>query len=103
MSDLIETPAPTDSMAFYALANDSVYESVRAQLDAAFGHPKPGTVTCIAPVANALHDAQGRPIVALEYSQLAWPEVAAARDSLIANGYAVEITRADWEAAQTGS
>jgi hypothetical protein len=99
MIDEIETPAPTDTHRFFTVATDDLYEQVRTGLDDVFGHPKADTWTCLPPAAEAPHDAQGRPLVAVENAQMAWPEVGLNVETLIGLGYVVEIDRSAWEAA----
>lgn len=90
---------PTETHVFIAVESDEVYESARAWLDAEWGHPKGKTTTCIPPAAQARHDAEGRPLVALLNEQAAWSEVAPLIEYYVAQGLAVEITRADYLAA----
>lgn len=91
--------APLDTHRFFAVLTDEAYEDARLYLDTQFGHPKNGTLTCIPPVDYAPHDSEGRPLVALLNEQAAWPEVAPSIEYYIAQGIAVEITRADYFAA----
>jgi len=81
-------------------ATPEVYEQVRRQLDAAWGHPSPnGTLTCIEPEATAPHDAQGRVVLAVHDEFCEFPAAASMLPTLIQMGAVEEITEAQYEAA----
>lgn len=101
MSDESDIPAPTDSHRFFR-ASPEVYEGARLYLDAAFGHPKPGTSTCMPPVAEAPTDGEGRAYIALTLEQCAWPEVGPILDDLLASEQVEEVPRGDWESVTAG-
>jgi hypothetical protein len=84
---------------YYRAASDAVYESVRQQLDEAFGHPNAVAVTAFAPAADAPHDSQGLPVLAVLEEFTTWDAVAAVLPELLASGAANEITRAEYQAA----
>lgn len=84
-----------DTHRFFVAASDAVCEQIRAQLDAAWGHPTPDgkTVTCFLPVSALPHDSQGRPMLCVDAAFCDYQEVAALLPTLIANQTVVEVTR----------
>jgi hypothetical protein len=90
------------SQRYYRAASDAVYEAVRLQLDAAFGHPGPVAVTAFTPAADAPHDSQGRPVLAVLEEFTTWEPVQTVLPDLLAGGLVTEITAADYRAALTG-
>jgi hypothetical protein len=80
-------------------AGDAAYEQARLALDAAWGHPKPGAVTCIDPAAVAPRDQQGRIVLAVNGEFCAFPAAAQMLELMLGGGAAVEITEADYRAA----
>jgi hypothetical protein len=84
---------------YYRAASDAVYEAVRLQLDAAFGHPGPEAVTAFTPAADAPHDSQGRPVLAVLEEFITWESVKTVLPDLLAGGLVTEITAADYLAA----
>lgn len=84
---------------YYRAASDAVYEAVRLQLDAAFGHPNAVAVTAFTPAADAPHDSQDRPVLAVLEEFTTWDAVTAVLPDLLANGLVTEISRADYQAA----
>lgn len=96
--ELDAIPAPTHSHRFFRTSTE-VYEGARAYMDSVFGHPKPGTTTCISPVAEAPKDDEGRVYVALAHAQCSWPEVAPVLEDLLAAQQVEEVEEADWPAA----
>jgi hypothetical protein len=79
-------------------STDDVYESVRAQLDAAWGFPneETKTQTSISPALESPHDSLGRIylVIAAEYCE--YEAVLAALPSLIAGGFVEEIVEAEY-------
>ncbi len=74
----------------------AVYDAARAQLDAAFGHPRAQAETCLPPDPPlALGDAV---FVALPFEMTEWPEVAPMIANLISTGDAAEIAEQDYYA-----
>jgi hypothetical protein len=75
-------------------ATDAVLEQVRATLDAAWGYPKPETltVTSLTPAAEAQHDSQGRAYVIVSAEYCEYEAVAAMLPSLLASGAVEELT-----------
>jgi len=85
-------------MRFFRTADAGLYESIRLQLDAAWGHPNADTVTCIDPVAVAPRDSAGRVLLAVNDEFCEWPEVAAVLPGLLASGAVAELTEAQYRA-----
>ena len=80
----------------------AVYESMRTQLDAAFGYPDGVTETVWTPAAAALRDGQGRCLLAVHASSCERPAVASVLPDLIASGAVEEIDAATYMAAMLG-
>lgn len=87
------------SQRYFRTADEALYEQVRLGLDAAWGHPNGGTVTCIDPAAVAPRDAQDRILLAVKPEFTAFPAAAAMLTDLLASGQVVEITEAEYRAA----
>jgi hypothetical protein len=87
------------SQRYFRTADASMYEQIRLGLDAAWGHPTAGTVTCIDPAAVAPHDAQGRILLAVKPEFTEFPAAAAMLPDLLASGQVVEITDAEYRAS----
>lgn len=78
----------------------NAYEKARIALDARWGYgPGTGTVTCVTPVAAARRNASGRVVLAVWDFVLTDENVRAILPNMLASGTAVEITRAEYEAA----
>lgn len=86
-------------MRYFRTADAALYESIRMQLDAAWGHPTPDgrTVTCFDPAAVAPRDAAGRVLLAVNDEFCEWPEVAAVLPGLLASGAVEEVTAAEYK------
>lgn len=84
---------------YFRTADESLYEQVRLGLDAAWGHPSGGTITCIDPVAVAPRDNQGRVLLAVNDQFCGYAEVQALLPGLLASGAVAEITEAEYHAA----
>lgn len=84
---------------FFRTASDSLYEQIRLQLDAAWGHPTPDgrTVTCIAPAAVAPRDSQGRILLAVRPEFVAFDAVSAILPQLLASGVVEEIDASEYQ------
>jgi hypothetical protein len=82
-------------------SNDAVYESIRAQLDAAYGYPsvETKTLTSITPAADAPHDSHGRVYLAISADYCDYNLPAELLPQLLASGAVEEITEADYQAA----
>jgi hypothetical protein len=79
----------------------AVYETMRTQLDAAFGYPDGTTETVWRPAASAVRDGQGRCLLAVHATSCERPAVAAVLPGLIAGGQVEEIDAATYAAALT--
>lgn len=84
---------------FFRTADAALYETIRLQLDAAWGHPTPDgqTLTCFDPVAVAPRDAAGRVLLAVNDEFCQYEAVAAVLPSLLAAGAVQEITANDYK------
>jgi hypothetical protein len=83
-------------MRFLRTADAALYESIRLQLDAAWGHPTPDgrTVTCFDPAAVAPRDTSGRLLLAVNEEFTTWEPAATLLPQLLASGAVEEITEA---------
>ena len=88
-------------MRFFRTADTALYESIRLQLDAAWGHPTPdgGTITCFDSLAVAPRDADGRVLLAVNDEFCDYPAVSDVLPNLLASGAVAEITEAKYRAA----
>lgn len=84
---------------YFRTSADALYESIRLQLDAAWGHPDGQTETCIDPAAVAPRDQQGRIMLAVDTAFCQYAEVAAILPELLASGAVEEIDAATYQAA----
>lgn len=87
----------------YFAASPAVYESVRSQLDAAWGHPDGVTETAFQPVGLAPRDATGLALLAVWSSFCEMADVAAVLPGLLESGAVEEITAAEFDACQPPS
>jgi hypothetical protein len=80
-------------MKYYRTADAALYESIRLQLDAAWGHPTPDgrTLTCFDPAAVAPRDATGRLLLAVNDEFITWEPAATLLPQLLASGAVEEI------------
>lgn len=78
---------------------DDAYESVRLTLDAAWGHPNAGILTCFDPASVAPRDEQRRIVLAVNDEFCQWEPAASMLPQLIASGVVTEITASDYQAA----
>ena len=85
----------------YFRSTAAVYESIRAQLDAAYGYPnaETKTLTSITPAADAPHDEQGRVYLAITADYCEYNLPAELLPQLLASGAVEEITQAEYQAA----
>lgn len=82
-------------------SDEQTYETVRLQLDAAWGHgPGTGTDTCYQPAATAPRDTAGRPLLAVHEEFCNYEAVAAVLPSLLASGAVEEISEAEYWGSQ---
>lgn len=78
----------------------ATYESIRLSLDEAWGLPDDrGTVTCIAPAAEAPKDSRGRALLAVHAEFATWEPAATLLPQLLASGAVAEISEAEYRAA----
>ena len=86
-------------MRYFRTADVALYESIRLQLDAAWGHPTPDgkTLTCFDPVAVAPRDSSGRVLLAVNDEFCTYDAVAAVLPGLIASGAVEEIDAAAYQ------
>ena len=84
---------------YYRTADAALYESIRLQLDAAWGHPTPDgrTVTCFDPAAVAPRDAAGRLLLAVREEFATWEPAATLLPQLLASGSVEEISAASYK------
>ncbi len=88
-------------MRYFRSSNADLYESIRLQLDAAWGHPTAdgSTVTCIDPVAVAPRDLSGNVFLAVRDEFVTYEPAASILPQLLAGGAVEEITEAEFAAA----
>ena len=88
-------------MRFFRTSDETLYESIRLQLDAAWGHPTPDgqTLTCFDPATVAPRDDAGRLLLAVNDEFCTWEPAATMLPQLIASGAVTEITEAEYQAA----
>lgn len=87
------------SQRYFRTADANLYESIRLQLDAAWGHPTPDgkTLTCIDPVAVAPRDTAGRVLLAVREEFVTWEPAATLLPQLLASGAVEEIDAAAYQ------
>jgi len=83
-------------MTYFRTSDASLYESIRLQLDAAWGHPTPDgvTLTCIDPADVAPRDSAGRILLAVQDEFLTYEPAATILPQLLANGVVEQISEA---------
>jgi hypothetical protein len=86
-------------MRFFRTANHALYETIRLDLDAAWGLPREGQETCYTPLAQALRDPQGRVLLAVNDEFCEFQQVAAILPSLLSSGVIEEIDAATYRAS----
>jgi hypothetical protein len=82
-------------MRYFRTANETLYETIRLQLDAAWGHPSADgkTLTCFDPVAVAPKDRLGRVMLAVHDEFATWEPAATLLPQLLGSGAVEEITQ----------
>ena len=80
-------------------ASPAVYESMRLQIDAAWGYPTPHTETCIPTAADQFKAADGDCIMGVKVEWCEWEPVATLLPQMLAAGVVTEISEADYWAA----
>lgn len=83
----------------YLRSTAAIYETARAQMDAARGLPANGQVTSFMPAASAPADSQGRVLLGLRESDLTAPGAGDMLSQLLASGAVEQITAAVYLAA----
>lgn len=81
-------------MRFFRTEQSGLYENIRLQLDAAWGHVAP--VTCITPADSAPRDTAGRIVLAVNDAFCEYADVAAVLPDLLASGAVDEIDQATY-------
>jgi hypothetical protein len=84
-------------MRYFRTADAALYETVRLQLDAAWGHNAP--TTCIAPAAAAPRDSQGLIVLAVNDEFCTYSVVVDLLPQLLASVAVAEINEATYRAA----
>jgi hypothetical protein len=87
---------------FFRTSDAALYESIRLQLDAAWGLAEHGC-TCITPADVAPRDADARVVLAVDAEFAEYEAVAAILPGLLASGAVEEIDQATYMAALTPS
>lgn len=89
------------SQRYFRTADATLYESIRLQLDAAWGHPTADgkTVTCIDSAAVAPRDAGNNVLLAVQPEFAQYEPAATLLPQLLASGAVVEITEGEYLAA----
>jgi hypothetical protein len=77
---------------FFKIPSDENYESLRLQLDAAWGHPKTGAETCVSQAAIAPRNQAGQILLAVHPEFCEYPAVYSILPALLESGTVVEIT-----------
>lgn len=84
---------------YYAI-DSAEYERARLRIDDLLGYgPGSGTLTCVPPLEVAPRSAAGRVLLAVWGHYMQNPAVMSVFPAMLSSGAAVEITRAEYEAA----
>lgn len=84
---------------YYAI-DSAEYERARLRIDDLLGYgPGSGTLTCVPPLEVAPRSAAGRVLLAVWDRYMQNPAVMSVFPAMLSSGAAVEITRAEYEAA----
>jgi len=88
---------------YFRIPEDAVYESLRLQLDAAWGHPTPdgSTETCVDPATVAPRDSGGRILLSVQSEFAKYEPAASMLPELLDSGAVEEITAADYQPVST--
>ena len=88
-------------MIYFRTSEENLYESVRQQLDAAWGHPTADgrTITCFAPANEAARDSANRIMLAVGDEFVTLGPVASLLPELLASGAVEQIQESDYAAA----
>lgn len=78
--------------------DDQAYDTIRGQLDKAWGHPNPETKTetCLPPACDATKDIDGAILISVENSMCEWSPAAEMLPQLVNAGAITEITEAEY-------
>jgi hypothetical protein len=89
------------SQRYFCTSDAKLYESIRLQLDTAWGHPTVDgkTLTCIDPVALAPRDIAGQILLAVQDEWCNWTPVVTLLPQLLASGAVQEIDSAAYNLA----
>jgi hypothetical protein len=87
----------------FFLVNAATYESIRANLDAMWGHPSNGTQTCMPPASEAVKNAQGIIVCPVLRETCDWPEVAAVLSQLLSANIITEVDESAYLSALPNS
>jgi len=83
------------------MSSPEVYESMRLQLDALWGHgPGTGTATCYTPVSEVPETDDGQVTLAVRKEFCEYAAVAALLPQLLASGQVRELTAAEYRSEQ---
>jgi hypothetical protein len=84
---------------YFRTADEALYETIRLQLDAAWGHPTADgkTITCIDPASVAPRDSQGRILLALRPQFISYEPAASMLPQLLTSGAVEEITADEYQ------
>jgi len=87
---------------YFRIPEDAVYESLRLQLDTAWGHPTPdgSTATCVDPAAVAPRDSLGRVLLCVRGEFAEYEPAASMLPDLLASGAVEEITADEYTPVQ---
>lgn len=87
------------SQRFFRTSDAALYDAVRLQLDAAWGHPTPDgrALTCFTPAADAPRDHAGRLLLAVQESFCTYEPAATLLPQLISAGVVEEIAAAEYQ------
>ena len=80
-------------------ASPEVYESLRSEIDAAWGYPTAYTQTCIPPAAEQHKAQNGDCVMGVKTAWTTWEPVATLLPQMIAAGQIREITEAEYWSA----
>jgi len=88
-------------MIYLRTSSESLYETVRLQLDAAWGHPTPDgvTITCIDEASVAPRDRDGRILLAVRDEFLLYEPAATVLPALMADGSVEQISEAEYSSS----
>ena len=84
-------------MRYFRATDAAVYESIRLQLDAAWGLPNAGQQTCYTPAADALRDSVGRLLLAVDDAFCQYDPVSTILPALLESGAVEEIDAATYQ------